>query len=512
MSIPVDFNYYYPTTVPPRSDLLRTKERRVELAHAAMHLIGSDYQLTEVTMHFAHGSVILTVQPIDDPEESASCVIDAVATRFFQEKKKYIASINPTLAVKLENLSDREDIEKIVNIFYFTLDNYLKENPNDRDVTDTTIAETRLGLKNPKICRTEVMDINHWRLNDIPKFKEFIQSLPTSILDTRRSKKIMPFLQKALEQKQSLQDKGLYLRQVIGFLLLQEVFKNILEDTKLSIAIDKQNMYSCRSRNPDLNQENSYYAYRSERINETLSKIPINSILTLIPLACRSHPSKLSDFDLLNKDPESQHPFVINSEYLAQECNNAREADIALRQLLEESFHVSPQSFLEKDDYFEMKDLESFLMGISGLAISPGLYGRLPMKDHHTIYYKREGIVHIPEVSDNVLCEFLITAAQFLFEKEYDWMENSCSAYLEQMMGSPSIYELDTIKAKFQTIREVVQRLPIENLLKLESKDNRYILRNSGVKKLQALYQQGRHMSGLQHPSPNTASSSCLIS
>lgn len=509
MSISVDLNYGFPCTVPPKSDLFRTREKRQELVQAASYLVGQDYVLTEACMNFGNGSVVLEVQPAHNPEYSASCVIDAVATKFFQEQKEYIESINPALAAKLESLPDREYIEKITEIFYFTFNNYLEENPDDQRVTDSTVTEIRPGLKNPKFYRAEVMDTHDWRLNDIPKFKEFIQSLPTSLLDKNGYKKAIPFLQKALNQKQALQDKLLYLKQVIGFLLLQDVYKNILEDAKLSIAIEQQRIYSDPNREVDLSVENSYYASRSDRINKTLSKFPVNSILSLIPLACRSHPSKLSDFNLLKKDPETQHPFIIDSAYLAQECNNAREADIALRGVLEDSFKASPQKFLGKDDYFEMQKLESFLMGVSSLAISPGLYGRLPMEDHHTIYYKRDSISHIGSVSDNILCEFLMTSAQFLFEGEYNWMEESCLAYLQQMMGNPSIYELDAIKSKFQRIRDVVERLPVESLLKPGSTCNSHTLRNSGMKKLYALYQQGKEMSGLQHPAP---SSSCSIS
>lgn len=513
MTIPATITLCYPHTVPPKSNLLRTKEREFELKQMASELIGNSCILTEANLDFTKGSVVLGVEPVHNPHnQCASCILDVMTTRYFQEKKEALREINDHLITKLESLPDREYIEKITNIFYFALNNYLQENPGNKDVLDTTIAETWLGMKNPKMGRTEVMDLNDCWLNHAPKFKEFIQSLPTSILDTKKSKKVIPFVQKALAQKPSLEDKKLYLKQVIGFLLLEEVFKNTLQETKLSLAIEQQNLHFSKNRGPDLDLEISSHARRSERINDTLAKFPLNTILTLIPLACRSHPSELSDCDILSKDSESQHPFILTSDYIVQECKNARAADIALRQLLEEAFHVSPQSFLGKNDYFEMQDLESFLMGVSGLAIAPGSYARIPMHDHQTIYYKREGSFHTPAVSDNVLCEFLMTAAQFLFEEKCDWIENSCFAYLEQMMGSPTIYNLDQIKCTFQKIRDVVQTLEVKDLLKPDAQSGSYILRNSGLKGLISLHKEARKKCGLQPYPSNTTSSSCVIS
>lgn len=512
MTIPVSFTYSYPKIRPPKSDLLSTKENKQQLVHAASYIAGEDHVLTEVELDFVNGSVILEVQLASNPDFSGSCTIDAVATKFFQEKRESIRNVNPQFIEKLENLEDTSSIEKITHIFYFAFNNYLQENPEDPCVIGSTVTKIRPGLKNPKINEPMVMDTKHWEYDDLPEFKAFIQSLPTSVLEVGKAKKISPFLQKALDQKKSYSEKILYLKQVIGLLLLQDVFAILLQDTKVSLAIEKQQIYS--SRESDLSQRSAYYAYRMERVCNTLKQLPINTVLSLIPLACRSHPNKLSIFDLLSRDPEEQHPFVIESKYLAEQCNNAREADIAFRAVLEDSFQASPQKFFDKnrDEYKER--IESFLMGVSGLAISPGLYGRLPMLDHKNIYYKRDTLFNIPSVSENVPCEFLMTAAQFIFEKEYNWIENSCFAYLEQMMGATSIYDLDAIKAKFQRIRDVVHQLPVENLLKMGSKPNSpYLLRNSGLKKLQSLYQEGRKMCGLQAPSREERnSSSCSIS
>lgn len=510
MTIPVSFQYYFPKSIPPKSDLLSTRKNQEQLVHAASYIAGEDQILTEVGLNFGNGSVILEVRSANDPDFFGSCIIDVVATKFFQENKESIRDISPEFIEKLEELEDTAPIEKITDIFYFAFNNYLQENPDDERVSVSTVAEIRTGLKNAKIYEPEVMDIEHWKFNDLPEFKAFIQSLPTSLLQVGESKKISPFLQKALDQKQSFEEKTIYLKQVIGLLLLQDVFTMILQDTKISIAIEKQQIYS--SRNCDVLEKSNYYAYKMERVCNTLKKLPINTVLSLIPLAHRSHPSKLSIFDLLNRNPKEQHPFAIESEYLTEQRNNAREADIAFRAVLEDSFKSPLQKVFRKDCSDYKDQIESFLMGISGLAISPGLYGRLPMVDHNNIYYKREALFNIPSVSDNIPCEFLMTAAQFLFEKEYNWLENSCFAYLEQMIGSPSIHELDAIKAKLQRIRDVVYSLPVENLLKPGNNSNSYLLRNSGIKKLQTLYQEGRKMSGLQPPCRERTSSSCSIS
>lgn len=491
------FHYGCPVGYTNTGNLFETEEKKEELCQIADRIVnvaevdGADVQavVSGFFFDFIKGSVTINANREDG--NSISTDLDVISTRFIQEQKEYIAYLNPELAVQLENASLREEAEKITNIYFELFNKYMKgqkKGPESEDLSlwNSTVRSVVPGFKEMRNLEiVETMSLKHVREESGEKFKKFIQTLPTSLLS---SKKAFVFLQEGLEQKSSKADKILYLKQVLFFLTFQEVFKNILENISTDLAISKEMRYV--SSNYDHESERIYQS-RMQRIQTTLSQLPVNDVLMLIPLACRASVEELS-----SNDPNDPFPFI---DDIRDECNRARRADIAFTRLLKNSFGKELKSFSVPTDHFNhwgLRSIEQFLMGVSGLAIQSGSGGRFPMYDHRTLYYKREELARLKPASDNAPLEFLMTAAQFYPERDDSWIEERCLAYLAEMMGKVSHHELDGIKAKLRKVRQAVDRAPAEILIK-EKAPNQYVLRNSSLKKFESLFEEAKLDAGL---------------
>lgn len=508
----VNFEFLYPTCRAPKGALLETDEEKAQLCDATDEIMAGFGFLRGIDINFGNGSVILTAESQHDSEVTGTVMIDILATKFFRDNESYIADINPSLASRIQNDVLTKDVRKICDIFYLTYHRYLQQQTNEQGeldhlVENSTIISTKPGFKN--FCFNKHLEDKYVTsfkiLKETPgeNFKKCIQKLPHSLLNPKGFKKAAPFLEASLDLKHSYSDKLLYLRQVLFLLTFQDAFQNILQTTQQNLSMDKHMLYTSPARDLDISQESQYLQKRIELIETTLAQFPVNDVAMLIPLACRSSLLELNEhYDFL------ENGNTIEKDYLVRECANARKADIAMRQVLQKSFDIVPKNFsINKNDWQDadgMESIESYLMGISGLAISPGLMGRLSMQDHRTIYYKRDSLFNIPNVSDNFPIEFLMTAAQFYTSSNDDWIEEKCLAYVTEMMGKISLHELETIKCKIQHIRQAVQKAPVDILLKQRSIN--YILRDSGLEKLQSLHKTVREQVGLP-PQRGTQSS-----
>lgn len=519
----VKFEYSFPQHRPSEIHFLETDAQKHELCDATDEIFAGFGYLREIEMDFCKGSVTLTGQSQDDPEVTGTTILDVVATKFFQDNEAYIANINPHLAFRIGNDVLTKDVRKISEIFYRIYHQYLEEQTHDGRLDNlveySTITCSRPGFKNfhihAHLDHKQVTSLDTLEKAPGNKFKKCIEMLPYSLLSHKGSKKAAIFLQAGLDQKSSYPDKLLYLRQVLFLLTFQDSFKDILQTTQQNLSMDKHMLYTSPTRDYDISQESQYIQRRIEWIETTLSQLPVNDIAMLIPLACRSPLSKLSeDGEFL------ENGNTIETEYLVRECGNARRADIVIRQVLENSFHIIPKNFstsnTDCDEVTGMESIETYLMGISGLAISPGLMGRLPMRDHHTVYYKRSSMFNIPNISDNLPVEFLMTAAQFYPGTNDDWIEEKCLGYVTRMMGQISRHELEGMKAKIQRVRNAVNSAQVDILLKEKAGTSRcssqhYVLRDSGIKKLQDLYEQTRERCGLAPRSSASTPSACSI-
>ena len=170
-----------------------------------------------------------------------------------------------------------------------------------------------------------------------------------------------------------------------------------------------------------------------------------------------------------------------------------------MKNLLEKGFGKKLESFSNDG----IRSIESYLMGISGLAISSGLLGRVAMNDHHKVYYQRHALCSIPNVSDNLPLEFLLTAAQFYPTTNENWIEETHLGYIKEMTGAISSHEIEGLKYKLQRVRDAVNKSPVEKLLQGSS------LKTSAMTKLQSLYKKTREEVGLM-PLPDKSSCSIM--
>lgn len=499
----VQFRYFYPIERMPDKVLLESEEEKLELCDATDEHLGGHGFLREVKLDFCDGAVTITYQSQRNPEFYGSMLLDVVATKFYDQNKEQIARINPHFSHYMESNILTKGLRTVSDIFYRVFDRYLEtqtdEEGLDELVESSTIANSKPGFKNfHSYCHRndeQVMSSNVLTGRAGECFKSFIESLPSSLLTQKNKKKAALFLQEGLHQKRFFSDKVLYLKQVLFFLTFQDVFREGLLELKQSLNIEKDNLYRSPNRSHDLYSQSHYIQKRIDLIDKTLEKLPVNNLLALIPLACRSSMEELShDRYFMNS--------YIKEESLSRESCKARQADIAIRNLFENYFQVTPKSFPGEGS----KSIESYIMGLSGLAISSGLLGRIAMKDHHQIFYQRNALCSIPNVSDNLPLEFLVTAAQFYPSTQDNWIEETHLGYLKEMTGAISPYEIEGLKYKIQRVRDAVKNAPVEKLL--ERGNN--TLGKDAIKNLQSMYTDVRGHIGLA-PLPKSKSSACSI-
>lgn len=497
----VEPSYLYPICSDSDIEPLE-KSERYELYTATDELLSGHGSLRKYLMDFCSGTTLLTFESHINQEFYGTMLLDMVATKFFSEHKEDIAQVNPPFSNYMESNILTKDLTKISDLFYRAFSRYLEDKTTEEDGLDelverSTIANSKPGFKNfHRYCHDHneyVTSSNILTGRAGECFKNFVESLPVSLLNQKNKKKAALFLQEGVNQKRFPSDKALYLKQVLFLLVFQDVFKESLLDLKQSLNMQKDNLYRSPSRSHDLHSQSQYIYKRIELIDKTLEKLPINDVLALIPLACRSSLEELShDRYFMN--------CYIKEESLSRECCKARQADIAIRNVLEHSFKVTPKSFAGDG----INSIESYLMGLSGLAISSGLLGRLAMEDHHQIFYKRQALCSIPSVSDNLPLEFLVTAAQFYSATNDNWIEETHLGYIKEMTGAISPHEIEGLKYKMQRVRDAVKNAPIEQLL------NGNTLGKDAIKKLQSMHTECRRNIGLA-PLPKSNSSACSI-
>lgn len=514
----IPFSYARPMMCPPdEAKLLNEGEKHI-ICDATDQLLKEIGCLRKVDLDFANGTVSFTAEYIDghtrqlDREE---VVLDILARKFFEDNKEYIEYINPSFASRLWSNVYAKDIEKISEIFYLAYERYkeqyTKEDTLDSRVRKVTIYNLKPGFKSFNYDSSDIAanpDILQEASGE--KFKNFIQTYPTSLLSGKKPEKAILFLQSGVDQKSSYEEKVSYLKQVLFLLNFQELFKNILQNMHQRAIAEKRNinMNPCGGDNSPENLR--HLQMRIELLSETLSQFPVNDIAMLIPLAFRSSPNDLS---------EHNAPFEnfsqIGCEYSALECSKAKEADTAIRNVLQKKF---PEDFSLERSYNNegIRSINQYLMGISGLAISQGLMGRVAMYNHRNINYCYDSLFQMEPVKDNFLMEFLLAATQFSSNQNYDWIEEKYLGYITEMMGKISIDELNDIKSNIYKLHRVVDELPVaEYLLKKHSSSNQlcadeYVLRNSAIKKLHLLCKATREKVGLPPIRDNTSSCSIM--
>lgn len=495
----VEPSYVYPKYCDSDIDPLE-KSERYELYTATDELLSGQGSLRKYEMDFCYGTVTLTFESQINQEFYGTMLLDMVATKFFNEHKEDIAQLNPPFYNYMEGNILTKDLRKISDLFYRAFNRYLEDKTTEEEGLDdlvarSTIINSKPGFKNfHSYCHRndeQVTSSNILTGKAGECFKNFIESLPTSLLSQKNKKKAAFFLQEGLNQKRFLSDKVLYLKQVLFLLIFQDVFKESLLEIKQSLNMEKDNLYRSPNRIHDLHAQSQYIQSRIELIDKTLAKLPINDVLAIIPLACRSSLEELSE------DRYFMNCYV-KEKSLSRECCKARQADIAIRNVLEHSFKVTPKSFSGDG----IRSIESYIMGLSGLAISSGLLGRLSMKDHHEIFYQRHTACSIPNVSDNLPLEFLVTAAQFYTAANDNWIEETHLGYLKEMTGAISPYEIKGFKYKMQRVRDLVKNAPEEKLL------NGNTIDKDAIKNLQSTYTDLRRSFGLAPLSKKSKSSS----
>lgn len=490
---------------PAAEKLLSRKEKHI-ICDAADQLLNEVGCLKEFDLDFCNGTVSLRAEYTFEDDESSmesyeiELILDILARKFFEDNKGYIEDINPLLASRIWSNTYAKDIEKISEIFYLAYERYqeqyTKEGALDSRVNGNTMGNLKPGFKSFESDNQEdVANLDILREESGEKFKKFIQTYPTSLLSGKETKKAFLFLQAGVEQKSSYEDKVIYLKQVLFLLNFQDLFKSILEKMHQKTIAEQSDLNRYPNDSSAGNRE--ALQVRIALLAKTLSQFPVNDVVMLIPLAFRSSPDELSEHNAAFENFSQ-----VGDEYSDFECSKAKQADMVIRDLLKKNF---PEDFslAKSSDNDGIKSINRYLMGISGLAISQGLMGRIAMDNHRTINYKSNSLVQLKSVTDNFLMEFLLAAAQFSSNTTCDWIEEKYLGYINQMMGRISTDELNDIKSNIHKLHRVIDELPVaEYLLEKYTFKNRllpdeYLLKNNAINKLRFLCKDAREKVGL---------------
>lgn len=378
---------------------------------------------------------------------------------------------------RLESIPCYEEAKKISELYFSILKNYIeiydeekegaKVNPIN-DFSNYLVCSKGVKgffqLKSPILFTTPAIG----DLSLLPKkckfYKLITKSLSTSLTICEPEISTL-FLQHALSQKDTIQEKTLFLKQVLFMCLFKRALYSILQSSENQI----ESVSFFQQNHNDRNQ--------LEYIRNSLSKFSVSDLLLVIPLACRSSPIDKDSFSLF-----------VSKKFEEDQIARARASYEVFIKVFVDSFGFSHEKLgarasneLTHVKQEECAKINRFIKTLSSMAISGGPFGRSVFYDY---CLENEG-----DLCENLPLELVMTAAQY-YSLEDDWLEEIYLGYISKIFGRISLSDIELIRDKIQKITNFVDTTLMENLLK-KNKQNEVSLAKNIIDKFKDYYLQG---------------------
>lgn len=362
-----------------------------------------------------------------------------------------------------------KEAEKISQIYFSSLKKYIDNyecratigiNPVKKFSEHLLCSEGVKGfryLKPPCLLFTSPTIADMMALPDRKKcrFTKFIEKLPESILAFRKnSKKIIEsFVQNGLDIRDLYENKILFLKQIIFFMLF------------------KQFLVSMFSQKVEISNSHA----QKEFLNYALTKCSFSDLLVMIPLACRM--SNAADF--------SKNISLFVSEELINE--GIQKANLSYKNFLK-MFSQNYNFTLEelgnngKTRSLEQTKINQFIKGLSSLAISGGVFSRPAFYE----YCLKSG----EDLSENIPLEIILGITEGYFQNGFSFEESHLGYFLKILNVLPK-EELKEIQTAIDTIGNYVKQIPVEGFLKTNER-GQYLLHRKALEMLAECYLKGQ--------------------
>lgn len=369
---------------------------------------------------------------------------------------------------RLESTLCYEEAKKISELYFSVLKNYIeiydeekegtKVNPIN-DFSNYLVCSKGVKgffqLKSPILFTTPAIG----DLSLLPKkckfYKLITKSLSASLTISEPEISTL-FLEHALYQKDTIQEKIFFLKQVLFMCLFKRGLYSILQSS------EKQN-------DNDRNQ--------LEYIRNSLSKFSVSDLLLVIPLACRSLPNDKDSFSLF-----------VSKKFDEDQINRAVACYEVFIKVFVDSFGFSHEKLgarasneLTQVKQEECAKINRFIKTLSSMAISGGPFARSAFYEYC--------LEDESDLCENLPLELVMTAAQY-YSLGDNWLEEVYLGYISKIFGRISLSDIELIRNKIQKITNFVDTTPIENLLKKNKQDEVILARNI-IDKFKDYYLQG---------------------
>lgn len=382
------------------------------------------------------GSDLKNLSRLKNNLELIVCYTEAekISQIYFSSLKKYIGSyecdttgaINPIKKFS-EHLLCSEGVKGF---------RYLK--PPCLLFTSPTIAD-KIALPDKNQCR----------------FAKFIDKLPESILAfEKKSKKfIKSFLQNGLDIRDTHENKILFLKQIIFFMLF------------------KQFVFSMFSQK----LENSNSHTQKEFLNYALAKCSFSDLLVMIPLSYRISKSTNCSKNM---------SLFVSEELINQEVQKANVTYKNFIKMFSQDLNFTLEDLGENviNRSLEQTKINQFIKGLSSLSISGGVFSRYAFYE----YCLKSG----EDLSENIPLEIILGITEGYFENGFSF-EESHLGYLLKILNVFPREEIPEIHTAIDTIGNHIKQIPVEECLKRNER-GQYLLHGKALKTLREYYLRGQ--------------------
>lgn len=287
------------------------------------------------------------------------------------------------------------------------------------------------------------------------RFTRFIDKLPPSILTFKKSSRntIKSFLQNGLDIRDTYENKVLFLRQIIFFMLCKQFLVS---------------MFSHKIKTP-----HSYT--QKEFLNYALIKCSFSDLLTMTPLACRL--SQRADFS-------KNISLFVSEELIKQGIEKANLTYKNFLNIFSQNYNFTPEDLGENvtDPSLEQTKINQFIKGLSSLAISGGVFSRPAFYE----YCLKGG----DDLSENLPLEIILGITEGYFHKSFSFEETHLGYFLKILNVLPQ-EEIIELQTAVDLIGKYIDQSPVEGFLKTDER-GQYLLDRKAVESLRECYLKGQ--------------------